>query len=57
MPALDPAHFAPAVGEMGWVTVRLECRVPLHDLLFAGLPGSVPVTAEFTSVVDSYRQR
>lgn len=44
---------APGVG--GSVHVTVSCRVPLSDLSILPLPGSRTVTAEATSVLDTYR--
>lgn len=37
------------------VTATVTCHVRLSDLLWKGVPGSVPVTSTFTAVVDAYR--
>ncbi|MCU7821751.1 TadE/TadG family type IV pilus assembly protein [Kitasatospora sp. DSM 101779] len=43
-------------GELGTVTVRVRCSVPLRDLLGVdALQGDKTMTGEFTSVVDRYR--
>lgn len=55
---VDLSRFAPALGQTGYVTVTVECQVPLSDLVVPGLPGSTPpMRSTFTSVVDSYRAR
>ncbi|MFD9129756.1 TadE/TadG family type IV pilus assembly protein [Kitasatospora sp. NPDC059571] len=42
--------------QLGTVTVRVRCTVPLSDLLGVdGVPGEKTMTGEFTSVVDRYR--
>jgi Flp pilus assembly protein TadG len=55
--SVDTSQFEAPLGQMGYVTVTVECTVPLGDLVVPGLPGSDPMTGRFTSVVDSYRAR
>lgn len=43
----------PGIG--GQVAVTGHCRVALADLLAPGLPGSVPLSADFASPRDPYR--
>jgi Flp pilus assembly protein TadG len=43
----------PGIG--GSVHVTVSCRVPLSDLSILPLPGSRTVTADATSVLDTYR--
>jgi Flp pilus assembly protein TadG len=50
-------HFVVGPGQVGTVQATVHCTVPLSDLLWHGLPGSVPVTDSFTAVVDVYRSR
>lgn len=45
------------VGVPATVTVDVQCRVPLADLLVPGAPGSVVVSGQATSVVDRHRGR
>lgn len=45
------------VGQVGTVTVTVNCTVTLSDLLLPGLPGARTLTSTATSVVDQYRQR
>jgi Flp pilus assembly protein TadG len=45
------------VGQVGTVTVTVNCTVNLSDLLLPGVPGARTLTATATSVVDQYRQR
>lgn len=53
---VDASGFAVPPGQTGTVRVAVSCAVPLADLTFLpGLPGSVPVSGQFTSVVDPYR--
>jgi hypothetical protein len=37
------------------VKATVTCHVPLSDLLWKGVPGSVTITSTFTAVVDAYR--
>lgn len=55
--SVDTSGFAAPLGVSGDVTVTVRCVVGMADLLAPGLPGSVEVTAEFTSPVDAYRER
>lgn len=45
------------VGQVGTVTVTVNCTVNLSDLLLPGVPGARTLTSTATSVVDQYRQR
>lgn len=54
---VNTAGFAAPIGESGDVTVTVVCVVGMADLLAPGLPGSVQVSAEFTSPIDAYRER
>ena len=45
------------VGQVGTVTVTVNCTVSLSDLLLPGVPGARTLTSTATSVVDQYRQR
>ena len=47
----DVSHFYPG----GFVTVTVECHVPLADLTVPGLPGSTVVRASSTAPIDPYR--
>ncbi|NEB78986.1 pilus assembly protein [Streptomyces sp. SID14478] len=54
----DTSGLAVPVGTVSAVTVRVECRVPVGDLLlFGGGPGIRTVSSTFTSVVDAFRSR
>ncbi len=44
-----------AAGVGGSVHVTVSCQVPLSDLAVLPLPGSRTVTAQATSVLDTYR--
>ncbi|WP_338704307.1 TadE/TadG family type IV pilus assembly protein (plasmid) [Streptomyces sp. Q6] len=55
----DTAGLAVPVGTVSAVTVTVECRVPVGDLMLfgGGGPGVRTVTSTFTSVVDAFRSR
>ncbi|MFE9769742.1 TadE family protein [Streptomyces sp. NPDC005808] len=45
------------VGQVGTVSVTVNCTVNLSDLLLPGVPGARTLTSTAVSVVDQYRQR
>ena len=51
----DTTALTTGPGSGGQVTVTGHCSVPLADLLAPGLPGSVPLSADFASPRDPYR--
>jgi len=53
----DTAGFAAPLGAAATVSVDVDCRVPLADVLVPGLPGSVDEHAHFTSPLDPWRAR
>lgn len=54
---VDTSVFAQPVGTPGRVNVTVGCEVPLGDVLVPGWPGTLPVSATASSVVDSFRGR
>lgn len=54
---LDTTGFAKPVGTPATVTVRLVCDVATGDLGLPGIAAIVPVDAEATSPLDSFRER
>ena len=50
---VDTAAFAPG----GAVTVQVSCPVRLGDLGLPGLPGTKLVTAQASSVIETYRSQ
>ncbi|GAA4909709.1 pilus assembly protein [Tessaracoccus lubricantis] len=54
---VNTAGFAAAVGQNATVTADVSCTVRLGDLSLPGVPGSVTLTAEATSPIDTYRER
>ncbi|MEV5896705.1 hypothetical protein [Nonomuraea fuscirosea] len=49
--------FSRPVGEPADVSATVSCSVPLTDVAFPGLPGSIERRATFTSPLDPYRSR
>lgn len=54
---VNTAGFAATVGQNATVTADVSCTVRLGDLSLPGVPGSVTLTAEATSPIDTYRER
>ncbi|GAA3120139.1 hypothetical protein GCM10010466_08710 [Planomonospora alba] len=54
---VDTGGFGRPVGTPATVSASVSCTVPLSDLAFPGLPGSVVRRATFTSPLDPYRGR
>jgi Flp pilus assembly protein TadG len=54
---VDAAALGQPVGSSGDVQVTVHCDVPLADILVPGWPGTMPVSATATAVVDRYRGR
>ena len=54
---VDTGAFATTPGQTASVTVTASCTVPLADLALPGMPGTVPLSSEFTSPLDPYRER
>ncbi len=55
--AIDTSGLNVPVGQVGTVTVTVNCTVSLADLLLPGVPGSKSLTSTATSVVDAFRGR
>ncbi|VWX45213.1 TadE/TadG family type IV pilus assembly protein [Micrococcus sp. 116] len=55
--SVDAAALLNAPGVDGEASVRVQCQVPLADLLMPGLPGAVTIDREATSPVDTFRER
>ncbi len=45
----------PQIGQQGYVTVTVSCRVILSDLIVPGTPGSVVVHSVEVAPIDPYR--
>ncbi|MEU1600638.1 TadE/TadG family type IV pilus assembly protein [Streptomyces sp. NPDC005708] len=54
---VDTGGLDVPVGQVGTVTVTVNCTVNLSDLLLPGVPGTRTLTSRATSVVDQYRQK
>ncbi|MBJ6613879.1 TadE/TadG family type IV pilus assembly protein [Streptomyces griseoincarnatus] len=54
---IDTSGLSVPVGQVGTVTVTVNCTVDLSDLLLPGVPGSKSLTSTATSVVDAFRSR
>lgn len=54
---IDTSGLSVPVGQVGTVTVTVNCTVNLSDLLLPGVPGSKSLTSTSTSVVDAFRSR
>ncbi|MEU0784688.1 TadE/TadG family type IV pilus assembly protein [Streptomyces sp. NPDC006173] len=54
---VDVGGVSVPVGQVGTVTVTVDCTVQLSDLLLPGAPGVRMLSSTATSVVDLYRQR
>lgn len=55
--SLDASALHQPPGVPGAVHATVSCTVAWSDLLLPGLPGSVTVTSQASSVVDTYRSR
>lgn len=54
---VNSAGFSRSVGSPAIVSATVSCDVPLEDVAFPGLPGSVQRQATSTSPLDPYRGR
>jgi Flp pilus assembly protein TadG len=55
--AVDTSGFQQPAGRRAHVAATVTCRVDLADIALPGLPGTRTVTADFTSPLDTYRER
>lgn len=55
--SLDASALHNAPGVQGAVLAQVQCQVRLADLMVPGLPGSVNITRDASSPVDSFRGR
>ncbi len=55
--AIDTSGLSVPVGQVGTVTVTVNCTVSLADLLLPGVPGTKTLKSTATSVVDAFRGR
>ncbi|RKF24668.1 TadE/TadG family type IV pilus assembly protein [Micromonospora globbae] len=54
---VSTAGFDVPVGQPATVTATLRCRATFSDVALPGMPGTVPISASFTSPLDTYRGR
>ena len=54
---VNASQFARAIGQPAMVTVTITCVVNISDVSIPGTPGSVTLTASYTSPIDQYRSR
>jgi hypothetical protein len=54
---VNTSQFSVPVGQPAFVTATVVCNVRLGDLGLPGTPGSITLTATFTSYLDQYRGR
>lgn len=55
--SINTAGFAAPVGTPASIGASVSCRVPLADVSFGLLPGSISVSADGSSALDTYRER
>ncbi|WP_424892300.1 TadE/TadG family type IV pilus assembly protein [Streptomyces sp. XH2] len=55
--SISTGGFSARLGEPSVTTATVSCTVRLSDIGMPGLPGSKTLTANFTSPIDTYRQR
>lgn len=55
--AVDARGLATPPGTPASASVIVTCDVPLADVLVPGWPGSLPLRATASSVIDPYRER
>jgi Flp pilus assembly protein TadG len=54
---VNVSAFGNPVGTPGTITAAARCHVAFADLLLSGLPGSIELTANGASALDTYRSR
>ena len=54
---VDTSGFERAAGQRATVTTTVTCTLPLGDLSLPGVPGTVTLTADGVSPIDTYRER
>ncbi|MFF0659149.1 TadE/TadG family type IV pilus assembly protein [Micromonospora tulbaghiae] len=54
---VSTAGFDVPVGQPATVTATLACTATFSDVALPGMPGSVRISASFTSPLDTYRGR
>ncbi|MGW0239864.1 TadE/TadG family type IV pilus assembly protein [Micromonospora chalcea] len=54
---VSTAGFGVPVGQPATVTATVRCTATFSDVALPGMPGTVPLSASFTSPLDTYRSR
>ena len=54
---VSTAGFGVPVGQPATVTATITCTATFSDVALPGMPGTVPLSASFTSPLDTYRSR
>lgn len=54
---VDAGGFSVPVGEPAHVSTTVTCRVTFSDVVLPGMPGSMTLTADGRSALDTYRSR
>lgn len=54
---VSTAGFGVPVGQPATVTATVSCTASFSDVALPGTPGTVPLSASFTSPLDTYRSR
>ncbi|WP_374225809.1 TadE/TadG family type IV pilus assembly protein [Micromonospora sp. C72] len=54
---VSTAGFGVPVGQSATVTATVTCTATFSDVAMPGMPGTVPLSASFTSPLDTYRSR
>ncbi|WP_307800089.1 TadE/TadG family type IV pilus assembly protein [Micromonospora tulbaghiae] len=54
---VSTAGFGVPVGQPASVTATVSCTATFSDVALPGMPGTVPLSASFTSPLDTYRSR
>ena len=54
---VDTSGFERSAGQAATVTTTVTCTLSLGDLSLPGVPGTVTLTADASSPIDTYRER
>ena len=54
---VDTSAFVVPVGQPATVRSHLDCRIGFSDVLLPGMPGSLLISADGQSALDTYRER
>ena len=55
--SVDTTGFASPAGTPATISATVTCVVPLADLAIPGIPGSMTITGNASSPLDTYRER